>query len=86
MVFGELGQFPLELQTKTRMLNFWFKLVNINCKHKFSNIMYKFLCDMYQAEIYKSPSLSSAETILNEIGLSGMWINQFYLNVSKGPI
>ena len=54
-VYGELGQFPLELQTKTRMLNFWFKLVNINCKHKFSNIMYKFLYDMCQAGIYKSP-------------------------------
>ena len=39
VVYGELGEFPLELQAKTRMLNFWFKLVNINCKHKFSNIM-----------------------------------------------
>ena len=83
MVYGELGQFPLELQTKKRMLNFWFKLVNITCKHKFSSIMYKFLYDMYQAGIYKSPFLSSVETILNEIGPSGMWINQFYLNVSS---
>ena len=55
VVYGELGEFPLELQAKTRMLNFWFKLVNINCKHKFSNIMYKFLYDMCQAGIYKSP-------------------------------
>ena len=83
MVYGELGEFPLELQAKTRMLNFWFKLVNINCKHKFSNIMYTFLYDMYHAGIYKSPFLSSVETILNEIGLSGMWINQFNLNVSN---
>ena len=45
--------------------------------------MYKFLNDMYHARIYKSPFLSSVETILNEIGRNGMWINQFYLNVSN---
>ena len=38
---------------------------------------------MYHAGIYKSPFLSSVETILNELGLSGMWINQYYLNVSN---
>ena len=40
MVYGELGQFPVEVQAKCRMLNFGFKLVNINYKFKFSNIMY----------------------------------------------
>ena len=38
---------------------------------------------MYHAGIYKSLFLSSVETILNELGLSGMWINQYYLNVSN---
>ena len=38
---------------------------------------------MYKAGINKSPFLSSVETILNEIGLSGKWINQFYLNISN---
>ena len=42
-----------------------------------------FFYDMYHAGIYKSPFLSSVETILNELGLSGMWINQYYLNVSN---
>ena len=28
MVYGELGQFPLEIQAKSRMLSYWFKLVN----------------------------------------------------------
>ena len=37
VVYGELGQFPLELQAKTRLLNFWFKLININCKHVFQH-------------------------------------------------
>ena len=47
MVYGELGQFPFEVQAKCMMLNVWFKLVNINYKFKFSNIIYTFLYEMY---------------------------------------
>jgi hypothetical protein len=28
MVYGELGRFPLELQTKIKMICFWYKLVS----------------------------------------------------------
>ena len=83
MVYGELGQFPLEVQAKCRMLNFWFKPVNINYKFKFSNIMYKFRYEMYREGKYKSPFLSTIETVLNGIGLSGMWTHQFDLNYSN---
>ena len=76
MVYGELEQFPLEVQAKCRMQNVWFKLVNINYKFKFSNIMYKFLYEMYREENYKSPFLSTVETVLNGNGLSGMWNTQ----------
>jgi len=83
MVYGEHGRFLLEVQAKCRMLNFWFKLVNINYKFKFSNIMYKFLYEMYSEGKYKSPFLSTVETVLNRIGLSGMWTHQFDLNYSN---
>ena len=83
MVYGELGQFPPEVQAKCRMLNFWFKLVNINYKFKFSNIMYKFLDEMYREGKYESPFLSTVESVLNGIGLSGMWTHQFDLNYSN---
>ena len=82
MVYGELGQFPLEVQAKCRMLSVWFKLININYKFKFSN-MYKFLYEMYREGKYKSPFLSTVETVLNGIGLSGMWTHQFDLNYSN---
>ena len=65
------------------MLNFWFKLVNINYKFKFSNIKYKFLYEMYREGKYKPPFLSTVETVLNRIGLSGMWTHQFDLNYSN---
>ena len=71
MVYGELGQFPSEVQAKNRMWKFWFKLVNMNNKHKFLNIIYKFLYIVYNTEMSKQPFLSSVENILNEIGISG---------------
>ena len=83
MAYGELGQFPLEVQAKFRMLNVWFKLVNINHRFKFSNIMYKFLYEMYREWKYKQPFLSTVETVLNGIGLSGIWTHQFDLNYSN---
>ena len=45
--------------------------------------MYKFLYEMYREGKYKLPFLSTAETILNGIGLSGMWTHQFDLNYSN---
>ena len=83
MVYGELGQFPLEVQAKCRMLNVWFKLVNINHRCKFSNIMYKFIYEMYREWKYKPPFLSTLETVLNGISLSGIWTHQFDLNYSN---
>ena len=65
------------------MQKFWFKLVNINYKFKFSNIIYKFLYEMYREGKYKSPFLSTVETVLNGTGLSGMWTHQFDLNYSN---
>ena len=45
--------------------------------------MYKFLYEMYREGKYKSPFLSTVETVLNRIGLSGMWTHQFDLNYSN---
>ena len=87
MVYGELGQFPLELQAKGRLLSFWFNLVNIENSNKLSSVLYKFLHQLYSTGIdfgleYKSPYLAFIESTLNGLGLSGMWLNQFDQNVS----
>ena len=62
---------------------FPIKLVNVEYKFKFSNIMYTFLYEMYKEGKYKSPFLSTVETGLNGTGLSGMWTNQFDLTYSN---
>ena len=84
MVYGETGQFPMEVQAKSRMLSFWFNLVNVCNKNKLSSVMYKFLHETYSKhDGYKAPYLQYIESTLNELGLSGMWLCQFELTVSN---
>ena len=82
MIYGELGQFPIEITAKIRMLCYWFKLVNSGSESKFSSIVYKLLYDMYIANTHKSLYLVTVERTLNEIGMSGIWQNQFNLHVT----
>jgi hypothetical protein len=79
MVFGETGKYPISVVIKTRMLCFWFKLCN-NCENngKFSNIIYNCLLSLYRQGVHKNKYLCSIELILNELGLSGYWLNQGY--------
>ena len=51
---------------------FPIKLVNVEYKFKFSNIMYTFLYEMYKEGKYKLPFLSTVEMVPNGIGLCGM--------------
>ena len=44
MIPGELGQYPLEIQAKSRMLCFWYKLSDAQTKDKLSNLIYIFYC------------------------------------------
>ena len=76
MVLGELGKYPLEVQAKSRMLNFWYRFICCSNNLKFSCIIYKFLFTMYESNYYKSPYLKYIESTLNEIGLSGVWTQQ----------
>lgn len=82
MVYGELGQFPLEIQAKSRMLNFGFKLVDNKNIDTFSSSMYRFLFEMFENGNYQCCYLRTIRDTLNEIGLSGFWINQRQISCS----
>ena len=76
MVYGESGQYPVEIQAKCNMLNFWLKLTREENSSKFSSVMYRFMYELYVKNIYKFAYLTHVENTLNEIGLSGIWIKQ----------
>ena len=83
MVYGDLGQYPLELQAKRRMLNYWFNLVNNTDQNKVSCTLYRFLHKQYIDGFYKSPYLSYIHNTLNSLGLSGLWIQQPHMHISS---
>ena len=76
MVLGELGQFPVSIQAKCRLLSFWHKLTYRENKDKLSCIMYKFLFSLYKSGLYRSPYLEYIKTTINELGLCYYWTNQ----------
>ena len=76
MVFGELGQYPLEITAKCRMLCYWHKLTNVHNKDKLSSVIYRFLHNLYRTNVYKSPFLLHVHSTLDTLGYSGLWLNQ----------
>jgi hypothetical protein len=83
MVLGELGQFPISIQAKCRMLNFWYKLAYSNCSNKLSCVVYRFLFKLYESEVFKSQFLQSVHNTLNELGFGNFWQNQSTENVPR---
>ena len=67
IVFGELGQFPLDVPAKCRMLSFWYKLAYGDNKGKLSSVMYRFLLKQYENDKYKSSYLEAIKDTLNSI-------------------
>jgi len=78
MVYGETGRYPLAIKVKTRVLNFWTKLL-MN-QTKLSGIMYNLLYSMYSSENYNSKWLLFVKSVLDETGLSLVWNNQSALH------
>ena len=53
-------------------------MTNINCHAQCIVFLYK----LYNNGVYKSPYLSSIHTTLNNLGLSGLWIQQPHSHIS----
>ena len=77
MVYGELGAIPLDVDIKSRMLTFRARLC-FGYKHKISNTIYSLLYTLDEKNIlvFKSEWIETMKTILNNCGLSGLWLNQ----------
>ncbi|WAR22372.1 hypothetical protein MAR_016346, partial [Mya arenaria] len=67
MLYGTLGIFPIDIQIKSRMLNFWS---NIASKHV------KISCLFNRSDTVHSGWLTSIYSMLNDLGLSQFWYSQ----------
>ena len=82
MVYGEIGQMPMEYYATLRMLTYWYKLVTCTNKNKFSCVMYRFLLKLQEKDVFHSTFLLKVEDTLKAIGQHSFWINQAHLRSS----
>ena len=81
MVYGELGRFPLEVEIKTRMVMFWYKLITGG--NKLSSQLYSLVLNMNETEYMDFKWLNMIGDTLNNTGLSYIWNQQSLVAVSK---
>ena len=78
MVYGETGRYPLEINIKLRMLNFWVRL--LTNQTKLSSMLYQLLYNMQINEVCNFKWLNYVQSIFDDVGLSYVWNNQFVLS------
>ena len=79
MVYGELGQYAMELQIKIKMLCFWNRLVG-NPDMLLSDKIYRLLFRLFIRGNRNIPWMDYATSIFDETGLSNIWDGQKYIN------
>jgi hypothetical protein len=72
ILYAELGRYPLSIVIKSRMINFWNKIITGN-QSKISYRIYKY---MQQIPNYESKWITGIKNILNETGRFDLWLEQ----------
>ena len=72
MIFGEIGKYPTYVFIKTRIMNYWYRLVTDN-SNKLSALVYKCIYAMYRRGTHESLYLKNIRNILIDVGLPYLW-------------
>ena len=81
MLHAELGRFPLEINIKVRMINFWLSIVT-GKPSKFSYILYKCLLNDTDDGIYEHKWIKYIREILHSVGRSDVLEIRDFKNVN----
>ena len=73
MVFGEIGKFPIDVIIKSRIMNYWYRLVSPENNNKLSALVYKCLLFMYREGAHENQYLKNVHKILIDTGLPYVW-------------
>ena len=83
MVYGEVGKLPLQVNIdKHIMINYWIRLLN---KHisSYASIIYMITLKLCISGEYKTQWLIKVKCILDNCGLSNIWLNQNIIDKSQ---
>ena len=75
MLYGELGRFPLSLIIKKTIIKFWSNLL-LGKLSKLSYRLYSILYNDANAITYEFPWTVNVKSILDDLGMSYIWISQ----------
>ena len=75
VVYGELGEYPVEVIINTIMIGYWSSLI-ISKTTKLSMLMNTSLLFLDSTGMYSSPWINHIRNILNNCGMSGIWLEQ----------
>ena len=81
MVYGELGETPLHIDIKCKMILYWARLINSK-ENKLSKLIYSLIYKLYEKDLFHSSWITSVKNILDSAGFSGIWTNQ---SLPKSP-
>lgn len=87
-IYGELGQFPLYITRKIRVIKYWLKLIrpdnnNERTKMEYNKIIYNALLELSVTNPNKVTWVTLIRDLLNSIGLGDYWLSQCIENESK---
>ena len=77
MVYGETGKSPLDIKVKTRMLNFWSKI--LSNPDKLSGKLYQLSLELHDTGVCSSGWITKIKSILDDTGYSFVWNSQSML-------
>ena len=75
MVLGELGKFSSDFYVKSRVLNYWSRILNEQ-DSSFVSIIYRLLLVLHKEGRYEFTWIACIEKWLNELGWSELWQQQ----------
>lgn len=75
IVYGELRAYLLETDITVRIVKCWIGLVSRKLG-KLANVMHQCLMHVDTAELYTTIWLKDARSVLNNSGMSGVWLAQ----------
>ena len=75
MVFGELGVLPIDVIIKSRVLNYWCKVINSK-NEKINKVLYKLMYELDRRDIYSYSWIKFVKKTLEQLGFAEYWLNQ----------
>ena len=82
MIFGELKKFPVTLDIKSRMLNFWFKLISSESQNKLTFHVYNCLHKLFLSGSHQNLYVQHIKKTLIEIGMHDLWLSHDVSNIN----